>query len=254
MSLAGIALIVVAVFLFRRARKAGAQIRAMTATPTFTVAQLEQMRRMVPRPRPEGGFRKITEVIGGAQPGAGGLLTSELSKTPCVWYSYRVRRRWYYRTRKGHRRVRWDTVAEGQAPPSFVLVDPQRRPIELVVDGARPEAVEKPVDSYQTDFRAETVEFLGLEWPRGRGTLGFHYEEWIIRPGTWLYVLGEARDVTGSLVIGKPEDGSDFIIAAKPEGELRAGRGRRHRLLGAAACALVLVGLALIVTEFWIMA
>ncbi|MEU0510620.1 GIDE domain-containing protein [Amycolatopsis sp. NPDC006125] len=147
-----------------------------------------------------------------------------------------------------------ETVAEGQAPSSFVLVDPQRRPIELVADGARPEAVEKPVDSYQTDFRAETVEFLGLQWPRGRGTLGFHYEEWIVRPGTWLYVLGEARDVTGSLVIGKPEDGSDFIIAAKPEGELRAGRGRRHRVLGAAACALVLVGLALIVTEFWIMA
>ncbi|UQS22456.1 hypothetical protein L1857_06290 [Amycolatopsis thermalba] len=171
----GIALIVVAAVLFRRARKAGAPVRTMAATPTLSVAQLEQLRRMVPRPRPEGGFRRITEVVGAAHPGAGGLVTAELSKTPCVWYGYRVRRHWYYRTRKGHYRERWETVAEGQAPRSFVLVDQQRGAIEVVPLGARPEAVEKPVDSYQTDLRADTVEFLGLHWPRGRGTVGFQY-------------------------------------------------------------------------------
>jgi hypothetical protein len=252
--LVGFALLAVAGFAYWRARTASAESTTMAITPTLPVAQLEQMRRQIVRPNPRGGFRHVTEVVGAAQPGPDGLLTSELGKTPCVWYSYRIRRHWYYRTREGHYREHWDSVAEGAASTGFALVDNGGWTIGVLPAGARLESVEKPVDSYETDFRPELVDVFGFQMLRHRGTLGFHYEELVIRPGTWLYVLGEARDVDGPLVVAKPEDGSDFVISTRPEDELRGGRTGRHRLLMTGAIAALLTGLGSVGVGVWMAA
>lgn len=124
--------------------------------------------------------------------------------------------------------------------------------IGVLPAGARVEGVDQPVDRYERDFRPEPVEVFGVRLPSRRGTLGFQYEERVIRPGTWLYVLGEARDVDGPLTIARPEDGRDFVIAAKPEGELRAKDTTRYRLLLTGAIAALVSGLACLVAGFWL--
>jgi len=246
----GIAL-VVALFVYRRARKTGAWRKQMATTPTLPVAQLEAMRRQVVRPNPQGGFRMGAEVVGVAQPGPRGLLSAEVSKTPCVWCRYRVQERTYH-TSDGHRHERWEKVAEGQSVDEFLLVDRYGGRIQVRPGGVRVEHVEKTVDAYRRDATHETVDVFGLQWSRGRGTLGYRYEEWIIRPGAWLYVLGEAQDVTGPLVMSQPADGSDFLISGKSEADLSAEVTRRHELQMAGVIALLVVVVAEVAFDIWL--
>jgi len=245
--LVGVALLAVAAFGFWRMRIARDQLHTMIGTTTSTIPELEELRRISDELGAKGGFRKTTEVVGAAHPRPAGVLTAELSKTPCVWYRYRVRRKYYY-YRDGKRREKWETVAEHESGEGYALIDDEGRTIGVAPHGTSPEGAEKSVDSYRPESDG-AAGFLGLRLPgfsSRRGTAGHKYEEWIIRPGTRMYILGEVHDIIGPLVIAKPQDGGHFIIAAKSEEELRADRRRRHRLFAIGVVVAFLAGLGLL--------
>ena len=55
----------------------------------------------------------------------------------------------------------------------------------------------------------------------GRRTLGYRYQEQIIPLNRKIYVLGEASDSSGELMIQKPKDKKEsFIVSLKSEEEL----------------------------------
>jgi hypothetical protein len=254
MWIVGVVLIIAAVagFFYMQATKR--ELHAMIGTDTLTIPELEDLRRISDELGARGGFRKTAEVVGAAHPRPEGPLTSEVSKTPCVWYRYRVERQYEhveYRDGRQHRSKRTEKVAEHTSGEGYALIDEQGRTIGVAPGGTKPEGVGQSVDRFEP-YRGgdQSFELFGLRLPGFLGgnhdsTIGFEYKEWLISPGTRLYILGEVHDIIGPLVIAKPQQQGHFIIAARTEQELRAGRTRRHRFLAVGVLVALIAGVAL---------
>jgi hypothetical protein len=220
------------------------------------VAEFEGDRRISDEVGGQGGFRKTAELVGVAQPRVEGLLASELSKTPCVWFRYRVEREYEvveYRDGRRQRSKRTEQVAEHTSPHWYTLVDDQGGAIPLDPNGTSPDRAEQTVDSYEPHHgQGRPTTFFGIELPsflaESDSTIGFKYQEWVIRPGTRLYVLGEVNDSGGRLTLGKPQQTGTFIISTRSEQELRDTRVKHHRYLAIAVIAAATLGTALIIT------
>lgn len=257
----GVALIIGSVAGFCYMRYTRSELHAMIGTETLSIPELEDLRKISDELGATGGFRKITEVVGAAHPGPAGPLISEVSRTPCVWYRCRIDREYEYIEHKddGKREVhkRREKVRDYTSSNGYSIIDPQGRTIGVAPAGKRPEGAEKTVDTFQPAIGGATplMEFVGSELDALRTesrdtTLGYHYQEWLVRPGTQLYVLGEVTDATGALVIGKPKGRGHFIVATKTEEELRADRVLRHRFLAVGVIATFVLGIALLVIGF----
>jgi hypothetical protein len=84
----------------------------------------------------------------------------------------------------------------------------------------------------------------------GERTIGVQHEEWILRPGTRLYVLGEARDAgNGRLEMRQPAEG-DMILSTRSEQEYAAATAKSARLGLLAAIGLGTVGVGLVILSF----
>ncbi|HVW40272.1 MAG TPA: E3 ubiquitin ligase family protein [Amycolatopsis sp.] len=256
MLVVGIVLIVAAVVGFFFMRSTKRELHAMIGTDTMTIPELEDLRRISDELGARGGFRKTAEVVGAAHQRPEGLLTAEISKTPCVWYRYRIEREYeHVEYRDGRRRYskRREKVADHTSDAGYALIDSAGRTIGVAPDGTKPEGVEESVDRFEPyQGGDQPVELFGLRLPGflagGRdGTIGFHYKEWLIRPGTPLYILGEVHDIIGPLVIAKPQEKGHFIVSAKSERQLRDDRTRRHKLLATGVLVAFFGGLALTV-------
>jgi hypothetical protein len=241
----GALLIVAAVMGFFVMRATKKELHAMIGTETSSIPELEQLRGVSDELGARGGFRKVAEVVGAAHPRPEGLLVSEISKTECVWYGYRVDRQYeriVYRDGKRRYSKHTEKVAEFSSSQGYALVDADGRTIGVDPDGTRPEAVEQAVD------RFEQGDGGGRFFTTGdNSTIGFEYKEWLIRPGSRLYVLGEVHDKIGPLVIGKPGQPGHFIISGRTEDELRADRTRKHKYLAIGVVVAFVLGLVLIV-------
>lgn len=256
MWLFGILLIVAAGAGFFWMQTTKRELHAMIGTETLSIPELEDLRRISDELGARGGFRKVAEVVGAAHPRPEGLLAAEISKTPCVWYRYQVERQYehvQYRDGRRHRSKRTEKVAEHTSAEGYALIDEQSRTIGVAPGGTKPEGVEQTVDRFEP-YRGgdQSFELFGIRLPgflagNRDSTIGFQYKEWVIRPGTRLYILGEVHDIIGPLVIAKPQAEGHFLISAKTEQELRAARTRRHKLLSAGVIVAFVAGLALTV-------
>lgn len=252
----GIFLIVAAVAGFYFMQRTKSELHAMIGTETLTIPELEELRRISDELGARGGFRKTAEVVGAAYQRPEGLLTSEISKTPCVWYRYRVERQYEhveYRDGRRYRSKRTEQVADHTSGEGYALIDEANRTIGVAPAGTKPEGVEQTVDRFEP-YRGgdQGFELFGVRIPgflagNRNSTIGYEYKEWVIRPGTRLYVLGEVHDIIGPLVIAKPQEKGPFIIAAKSEQQLRADRTRRHKFLSVGVLVAFFAGLALTV-------
>ena len=229
----------------------------MIGTETLPIPELERLRGISDELGAKGGFRKNAEVVGAAHPRPEGLLIAELSKGECVWYSYEVHRK--YETtehRDGDRRTvrRSERVAGRTSSEGYALVDGQGRTIGVDPNGTKPDGAEQSVSRFEPyEGGRDSIELFGFKIPGSltgnSRTIGYEYNEWVIRPGTRLYILGEVHDKIGPLVISKPEGGGHFIISTRTEQELRVSRQKRHKFLAIGVIAAVLIGIGLIVGD-----
>lgn len=246
----GVVLLVASAVGFYFMRRDRTELHAMIGAETLPVQQLEMLRSTSDELGGRGNFRKYCEVVGTAHPRPEGLLVSELSKTECVWYRYRVKRHYervYYRD--GRRRVirGSEVVSDFSSQAGYALRDDQGMLIGVDPNGTKPDQPEQVVSRFEPAHRRGPSLF-GIQLPPARGgTIGYEYEEWIIRPGHRLYILGEVHDRIGPLVIGKPQDGSPFIISTRSEQELREHRRKRHRLLSVGVAVGAPAGLIIFV-------
>jgi hypothetical protein len=227
--------------------------QAMLGTETSTVAELAGERATVHQ-LGGGAYRRIAEVTGAAATGPVGELTSELAGLSCVWFRYEVRHRYWYTTTDSEGRTsrseRKEPVAKLSSSQPFRLTDETGsvliEPGTLTIDHA-----ERVVERFEPATQAASTFSLsigGLTFGnRGNDTIGYEYEEWVVRPGTRLYVLGEATDQNGELAIGKPADGGVFVISTRSETELRESAQRTQRILMWVGLAAAVVGIALLV-------
>ena len=243
-----------------QAVRAQREVHAMMAAETLTVPALEELRGISDELGARGGFRTIAEVVGTAAPGPQGLLRAEMSGTESVWHAQRIQRH-YEETETdsdGDTRTtrRTETVAQNVSGPVFTLV---RDGHTIVVDhgGRLVDAAEQVVDRFEQAGHRTGGGFwraVGDLVDGGRaGTIGFQYTEWVVRPGTPLYVLGEVHDRTGALVVGPPADRKQhFVVSTRSEEELTEDTRRHQRLMsrigaGAGALGVVLLALAVVV-------
>ena len=224
----GIALLVVAVGMAVWAQVMSRRLRAMARVETVACRDLASLRDAAAQAAGPGAFSLVCEVTGTTEPGDTGLLKAELSKVECLWHRHVVAR-CYEETRtdsRGNRTstTKRETVAERTSAVPFrvrdstgtVLVDPA---------GARFDHAEKVVDRFEDRPHgltgSFTVSLFGLDLSAGGGnsTLGFEYKEWVVRSGQRMYLLGEASDRSGRLVVGKPSSGP-YILSTRSEQEL----------------------------------
>lgn len=250
----GVVVVLVGAGFLWSAVKAQRSVHAMLAADTLSVPELENLRRTSDELGAQGGFRKVCEVVGAAHPSPQGVLRSELTGTECVWHSHRVQRRYkhYDRDREGNTRVstRTETVAEQTSGHGFALI---RDGLTIGVDhaGRRPDGVEQVTDRFEESREPANgwAHVVGALVGGDRDeTVGFQYTEWVLRPGTPMYVLGEVHDAVGPLIIAPPADTTQpFVMSTSTEAQLTDTARRRQRFRSRLGAALVVAGIVVVV-------
>ncbi|QWF79571.1 E3 ubiquitin ligase family protein [Amycolatopsis sp. CA-230715] len=249
----GVLLVVAAVAGFFYMQHTKSELHAMIGTETLSIPELERLRGISDELGSQGGFRKTAEVVGAAFQRPEGLLISEVSKSECVWYRYRIDRQYEhveYRDGRRHYSKRTEKVADFTSSEGYALIDEENRTIGVDPNGTSPEGVEQSVDRFEpAGGEQQPFELFGIRLPdffasSRDNTIGYHYKEWIIRPGRRMYILGEVHDKIGPLVIGKPDQKGHYIVATRTEDELRKSRSQRHKLLAVGVVVAFVAGLA----------
>lgn len=212
--------------------------RVMAATPTIGAGDVALV---------ADGEREVrVEVTGEAAPGPDGLLTAPLSGTPCVWYRTSVDRMYekMETDRNGNRRQVTGTnvLCDQRSIEPFLIKDVSGQ-VPVYPGRAQPDGVERVIDQreYATGKLAERAMAIGVRaLESGPGiTRGHRYREWVIRPGTRLYVLGAVRAAEG-IAIREPH-GAPFIISTRDEEQLSRS-ARLQSIAGYVLGALTLIG------------
>lgn len=239
----GILLALAGAAVFYGAVRTQRRVHAMMAAETLSVPELLEAAGIAAELNgAPGTFRKVCEVVGRTAPAPVGMLRSDLAGVECVWHAHRVERRYERRERDGEGRMRTtthtETVAERVSPHGWPLLR-DGHTVGVDPGGRRPEPVEQVLDRFDPAD------------DRGRGgdrTLGYRNQEWVLRPGVQMYVLGEVDDRDGPLVIRAPRDTSHpFVLSTRTEQELTEADRRSQRLWSRGGAALVVLGLVLAV-------
>ncbi len=247
------------------------RLEEITTAEASTTASLQAVCQGVAEEIGKGSFEQKTGVKGVVE--CDQPLDSELAKEPCVHYRMRVERKWeedyeeeytevdeegkeIRKTRQATRKNS-DIVANNSRSVKFSVRD-ETGTILVNPEGAEIE-VERVVDRFepQTSFSGGAISFGGFSLSLGGGadtgrrrTLGYHFSEEILPLKRQVYILGEASDRAGALMIQKPREKGKFIISMKSEEELAASAksGMTWSLYISIACfilgfILIVVGL-----------
>ncbi len=244
---------------------AGAQRRkvyAMKSTQTATAADLRALADSVAKEIGAGSFNQVTEVKGAVECDA--PLAGELSGAACVHYAMSVVREWEEtawktdsqgnRTQETHKGS--DTVASNTRSVRFRVRDATGA-IDVDPAGAKIEG-EKAVSQFQPgEPTGGSISFGGFRiglpgfGGSGRKTVGYRYEETVLRVGATVYVLGEAVDAGGTLCVRKPAaKDARFLVSTLSEEELVRRAGSAATGLSIAAAISLVAAAALAVLAF----
>nr|PZN11518.1 MAG: hypothetical protein DIU75_24205 [Mycolicibacterium hassiacum] len=233
-----IVLIVVGVGLILWGAYMGYRRRVMAATPTIGAGDVALVA--------DAGREVRVEVTGEAAPGPDGLLTAPLSGTPCVWYRTSIARMYekWETDRNGNRRqVSGRNILCDQRSSEPFLVTDVSGQVPVYPGKDAPDGAERVIDQreYARGRLADRAREIGVRaMESGPGTTrGHHYQEWVIRPGTQLYVLGAVRASEG-IAIREPHD-APFIISTRDE-ETLSRSARLQSIAGYVLGALTLIG------------
>ncbi|MFF2650748.1 GIDE domain-containing protein [Streptomyces sp. NPDC058045] len=248
----GLGALVVAAVCGYFARAAHRKAAVMESTETLPVKDLRALHAAAVQAAGEGSFRYRCELVGQVQPHVKGALRSELAEQDCVWHRHRITRRYEetYRDSDGNqkRRTSNEVVSEFSSSTAFFVADASGRmvvrPGQHQVTGA-----EKVLDRFDPHTGGGNRLHLGpvsLDLGGGSGTIGFQREEWLVRPGSSFYVLGEAADPDGKLAMAAPAEGGLFTMSVKSEEELLRGENNKVLGFGIGAGVAALAGVVLL--------
>ena len=223
--IAAVAAIVAIVFLVWRARL-GRELAAMRATPVGRVADAVA--------KAPGTLVAVTGPITSTAP-----IKGEFSGRECVYCHTLVEREYEEESRDsdGKRELRrqFETESSNETFAPSTLGDGSGT-VAINFTGAKVEAVQVH-RKYEAAIAGGIIGSL-LGTPGA--TLGHRYTEWIIAPGTQVYVLGTVL-ASGGSIGAPPAKGSPFIVSIKSEAQReRSVRWTRLWLALAALVALVI--------------
>lgn len=260
----GIVLLIGAFFAANKVIKAKRDLGALSASSPMSAQELAAMHAYGPPPGSEGQHSSACQITGAAQPGPAGLLKSKLTNTDCVWFRYKITRHYIDIDRDSDgstdRNKRSETWDEGESSEVIQLVDAHGGTVLVDPRGGRPDGVHRVLNRKETKEQPDAFSQMfsgdikgGLKEifrsDDGR-TTAMEYEEWVLKPGTPLFVLGEARNGAGALTVGKPAGKHSFIISTKSAEEIKAQKASHQKwaliaapLAGVAGLAALIVGI-----------
>lgn len=227
---------------------------------------IEEAKAIADRMGQPGHFRRLVELKGVIK--CDNPLISEVAKQKCVYYSMSVTRQYeetYEETDAQGKVVRktrkkTDTVASNtQSLPFYVedntgkvLVNPNGAELDPVriIDKFEPGEMTsgRTITFGDVSFSTTGLPFITTHQPpAGHRTLGYNFTESILPLDRKVYVLGEASDADGELVIKVPRDKGRFIISLKSEEELMAASASGIKLANMGMIVSGLLGLGLVV-------
>jgi hypothetical protein len=195
-----------------------------------------------------GSFSLFVEMNGQAE--SKEPIIAEFSGRECVYFENKVTREYEVEERYRDSDGNWRTR---MARKSEVLSHRKEQAVTFLKDGTGEieidfrEAELKPIQLF-SDFKRGGA-------PRGfdsylspSNTIGFHYEELGIPVRQQLYIIGEANDKPGKLIVSKPsEKGHPFIISTQSEEQIKRGLQSQIKGLTIAAIGGVVIGVGVIV-------
>ncbi len=257
MLIAGAILLAIAAGILLVARSHRAKARAARLTETLSCGDIAQLAGGVGAEVGGGLFSQRCEVVGQAAAGESGLISAPHSGADAVWHHSTVKHRYWEMESKRdsegrttRSRVEKETTVSDITSEAPFLVSDGTGSVVVAPEGAKVDKPERVVDRFDPQVSEPTSSsFLASLFHSGAdgGTLGFAYEEWIIRPGAQLYVHGTVSDKTGRP--GFAKDGR-YIISSRSEEEI-VGQAESIALwtaigagvAGAAGIVLLIMGL-----------
>lgn len=252
----GLVVIGIGALLVMQRRKAQDKLLEIKSTQTSTTKDLTEMCKTInDELGTRGGFKQQAEVKGFVK--CDKPLTSELSKQPCVYYDMKVEERYeetyMEKDAQGNqqRRTRTGNVTvAGNSQNIHFFVEDETGRITVNPNGASIEPVQV-VSKYEPYANRSSVSFgsFTFQIPTRSGDrriLGYQFTERIIPLDRRVFVLGEATDSSGELMIQAPsEKGKPFIVTLKSEEELTKSTESSIAMLfyGAIACFAIGAGL-----------
>lgn len=232
----------------------------LAAAETFGCRDLASLHEATASETGPGQFAHVCEVVGAAQPANGEPDKAPLSGQPAVWHRSKVTHK-YWETRRERdpdgsgyrtRRVERSRVMSDEKSTQPFAIDDGTGRVLVDPNDAELDRVEQTVNQFEQDTSGQSggsVSAFGftVQLGSGSGSLGFQREEWVIRPGARLYVLGEASDRSGQLRMGKPTGGGRFLISTRSEEEIAAASEKGARIGTIVGGVSLAVGAALVI-------
>lgn len=139
-----------------------------------------------------------------------------------------------------------EVISSQKSPAPFYIADGDVR-IGIDLDGAAVD-YKDGCDRFEPYENTRSYSFFGVPFSlpsSSARTLGFRYKEKIIPAGHPLHVVGEVRDSSGSLCIGKPsEKGKPFVVSVKSGESVVQDRERSAKTTFYIGIVLMVVGVA----------
>ncbi|MBI3133094.1 MAG: E3 ubiquitin ligase family protein [Bacteroidetes bacterium] len=260
--IAGAVVAIVGLFLWISKGKKEGKSALLSVTDTSKISEINENFESMRSSMGNGNFTHFCEVKGVAHSDT--PITSELAKKQVVYYSSKVvheyERLEERRDSQGKLTKNWvkksDVVSDNtnwangfgvKDETGFIQIDPAKAELHAIQIHSNFEKGEPNADAL-VKFKIGGVSFgLGDTTP-GRRTIGYRYTETAIPLNQALYVLGDANDREGRLLISKPKESRyPFIVSTKSETELSGDLGSSIKGLkiGAFACWIVGAGLAI---------
>lgn len=146
---------------------------------------------------------RVVAVAGVAAPGPDGVLISAVNEVPCVWHRHIVhRRRIYYRDSGAQWASLARRVADEVSTEPFRLGPIQIVPVGMRVHGARSVGT-RILPALATEPFPDTL----VSQPPYR----FRHREWVLRPGTELFILAQVRSYGPRITLRRPSKGPHII-------------------------------------------
>lgn len=232
-------------------------IQRMTATETVASADLVHLHTAAVAAGGEGSFSEVVEVKGVVRTGPGGPLTSQMTDTKCAWHRHKVERKYRekYRDSDGDKRTRTktETLTSHRTTDLFYVEDATGKTL------VRPSVIvhkpKKVLDEFEEPKAKKTSQGGGFLATIGNiakdmmddeNTIGFRRREWVLKDGARIYVLGEASDADGELVVGEPSDGSKLLITTQTEEQMSEEKGKQGALFTIGGGVAALAGVVLV--------
>lgn len=249
-------------FLWMSKSKKEGKNAILSVTETSKVSEINENFESMRSSMGNGNFTHFCEIKGVAF--SDSPITSELAKKQVVYYSSKVVHEYErLETKKdsnGNTTKSWvkksDVVSDNtnwangfgvKDESGFILIDPAKAELHAIQIHSNFEKGEPNADAL-VKFKIGGMSFgIGDRTPDKR-TIGYRYTETAIPMNQNLYVLGDANDREGRLMVSKPKESRyPFIVSTKSETELAGDLGSSIKGLkiGAYVCWGIGAGLAI---------